>query len=101
MQTDRMRELITDVCASVRDTLLAKNRDYGGSAFESPILAPDIDAGAGIRVRASDKVARLHRLYAGNTAEVAESIEDTERDLIGYLVLQIVKRRLDAGGEGA
>jgi len=37
--------------------------------------------------RMSDKVARIGTLTAGNKAQVAESLEDTIRDLAGYCLL--------------
>ena len=70
--------------------LLKKNADYGSSAWQSPVLAPECDSGAAIRVRMSDKIARLSRLLAGSAPEVAdESINDTIRDLGAYCLLYL------------
>lgn len=71
--------------------LLRKNADYGSSAWQRPLLAPDCDVSAAIRVRMSDKIARLQKLLGGSKAEVSESIEDTETDLAGYLILDLAR----------
>jgi len=73
-------------------TLLKKNADYGGSAWDRPVLAPDCDPGKAIRVRMSDKIARLERLLAGNESQIdSESIEDTLADLAGYIILDLAR----------
>jgi hypothetical protein len=72
---------------SVVDTLLRKNADYGGSAWQVPVLAPKLTPREAIQCRMSDKVARLARLLSGEKAQVSESIEDTMKDLAGYAVL--------------
>lgn len=68
--------------------LLRKNADYGSSAWQPPVLAPECDPDTAMRVRMSDKVARIQSLLAKDTAEVAEeSIRDTMRDLGAYCLL--------------
>jgi hypothetical protein len=72
----------------VTELLLRKNKDYGESAWTPPVLAPGLTARQTIQCRMSDKVARLHRLFSGATAEVNdESIEVTMLDLVGYGIL--------------
>lgn len=71
--------------------LLAKNRDYGGSAWQVPALAPHMSVGDAILCRMSDKLARMQRLLAGNTAAVEESIEDTIRDFGAYCLLWLAR----------
>lgn len=71
--------------------LLRKNRDYGGAVWRSPILAPECDPGAAIRVRMSDKISRLVSLLEKGDAEVAESIDDTLGDLGSYCLLELVR----------
>jgi hypothetical protein len=87
---------------AMTDLLLSKNQDYGGSAWQVPTLAPSLDAGTAILVRMSDKIARLNKLLAsGAEAQVAESIEDTLRDLAGYCVLYLARpRKGSAEGSG-
>jgi hypothetical protein len=69
------------------ETLLKKNKDYGSSAFESPVLAPDLASRKALLVRMSDKVKRIAQLQKTGTAEVQESLEDTIGDLAGYCLL--------------
>ena len=74
------------------DTLLRKNTDYGSSAWQGPIMAPGTSIDTAIRVRMSDKIARLRNLLEPDSrAEVDESIEDTMRDLAGYIVLWLAR----------
>ncbi len=70
------------------ELILKKNKDYGSSVFEAPMLAPNCDMGTGILVRMSDKINRLQQL-AKNKAEVAESFDDTIRDLGAYCLLYL------------
>lgn len=68
--------------------LLRKNRDYGGSAFKRPILTPDLSAQSAIKVRMSDKIERINNLQKiEQSPEVEETVEDTWRDLAGYIIL--------------
>jgi hypothetical protein len=85
--------LIARVGVEVIELLLRKNRNYGGSVFTVPILAPDVDVDTAIRVRMSDKVARLQTLLKGDTDLVDESIDDTFADLLGYIILLIAYKR--------
>jgi hypothetical protein len=71
-------------------TLLRKNTDYGSSAFDPPLLAPNISGRDGILTRMSDKVKRIAQLRKTGTAQVAESLEDSIRDLAGYCILYLV-----------
>ena len=67
--------------------LLAKNADYGGSAWQIPTLAPGLSLREAIQCRMSDKIQRLQMLLSGKAPEVLESTEDTMRDLAGYCIL--------------
>ena len=68
--------------------LAQKHADYGRSGVRPPELAQHISAPDGILVRESDKLARLRQLQQrGYTPKVAESIEDTAFDLVGYAAL--------------
>jgi hypothetical protein len=77
--------------------ILHKNTDYGSSVWHAPVLAPECQTEAAIRVRMSDKIARLTRLLSGDAAQCAESIEDTVRDLGAYCLLWLARPR-DAEG---
>ena len=83
---DEQRQLAATGLAVV-SMLLKKNSDYGGSAWHTPLLAPRMSARQAIQCRMSDKVQRLQKLLAGDSAQVEESIEDTMRDLAGYAIL--------------
>lgn len=84
----KVRRMLREECTSLADTLEAKNRAYGNAAFDPIRIFSRLDAEAGIRVRLDDKLSRLAR---GETAG-----EDTELDLMGYIVLLRVARRLKA-----
>ena len=75
------------VCQEVCDILLEKNRCYGDSAINPIKVFSKVDNIEQINVRLDDKISRLMKgsAYAN---------EDTELDLLGYLVLKRVARRL-------
>jgi hypothetical protein len=73
-------------------TLLAKNADYGGSAWAVPTLCPKLECGDAILVRMSDKISRIANLLkADSKALVDESIEDTIKDLGAYCLLWLAR----------
>lgn len=76
-------------CDAVRDLLLAKNREYGNSALEPINVFSGLDAAAQIDVRIDDKLKRLQTIRQLDEVRVHE---DTEMDLIGYLILKRVAR---------
>lgn len=78
---------IAEVGVQIVATLLKKNKDYQGSAYQSPCLLQKLSPREGIQVRMSDKIQRLQNLLKGNAAEVKESVEDTVCDLSGYGIL--------------
>jgi len=82
-----VRSAIGDVCGQVRDMLLEKNRAYGNSALEPLRIFSRADALEQLNVRIDDKLSRIARgrEHGG---------DDTELDLIGYLVLRRVARTL-------
>lgn len=77
--------------------VLRKNHDYGASAWESPMLCPELSPGDAILCRLSDKIKRLTNLQSSNAAQVAESIEDTISDMAGYCLLWLARPK--NGGE--
>lgn len=70
--------------------LLRKNSDYGDSAWKRPLLKPTLDPGDAIMVRMTDKIERIAQLQTKD-AEVAESLEDTIRDLGAYCLLWLAR----------
>jgi hypothetical protein len=79
--------LIRDECQQITETLLEKNRKYGDSAINPVRVFSRADAVEQINVRLDDKISRI---MSGQT----DDDEDVELDLIGYLVLKRVQRRI-------
>lgn len=78
--------LIAEECDALRDMLLEKNKAYG-SSFSNPLrIFSKADVEEMINVRLDDKLSRLARGKAAG--------EDVELDLMGYLVLKRVLRRM-------
>lgn len=95
---------IGEACITLQAMLINKNRDYGDSVFNAPVMAPQLDPGLAIRVRMSDKIARINNLSKGFPSEpgdigrnlshqtvVNESLADTWLDLAGYAILEYVR----------
>ena len=89
MKRTDVQAAIAQVCDHVKRTLLEKNRAYGNSALAPLRIFSRADAIEQLNVRIDDKLSRLARgrEFAG---------DDTELDLIGYLVLRRVARTLAA-----
>jgi hypothetical protein len=83
------QEWIAEECDRVREMLVEKNRRYGNSALSPMRVMSQADTLEQIRVRIDDKISRLRGLQPNDT-------EDTELDLIGYLILLRVARRMAA-----
>lgn len=78
---------ITEICDEVKTILLEKNRKYGDSALNPKRVfskAPPIEQ---IKVRIDDKISRIMSAQDDDT-------EDAELDLIGYLILKRVAKRV-------
>lgn len=80
-------ELIIAECNALRDMLIEKNRKYGNSAIEPMRIASRASAEEQILVRIDDKLSRLKSMQPDET-------EDVWRDLLGYIVLLMVCRKL-------
>jgi len=85
------QQRLAEYGVKVVSTLIRKNNDYGGSAWQRPELADHLSPGDAILVRLSDKLARLKKLLKSDRAEVAESINDTLLDAAGYFILLVAK----------
>ena len=77
---------IWDECEALAEMLMAKNKAYGNSALEPLRIFSKANPEEQLRVRLDDKLSRLMRGEAAG--------EDVEQDLMGYLVLLRVQRRL-------
>lgn len=75
---------IAQVCDSIKEMLLAKNRAYGDSAINPVRVFSKASPEEQLLVRIDDKLSRLARGSAAG--------EDVVDDLIGYLVLLKVAR---------
>jgi len=84
------QKLITQECDAVKELLLAKNREYGNSALEPIGVFSGASAEQQIDVRIDDKLKRIQTTRNINSLQVHE---DTEMDLIGYMILKRVARR--------
>jgi hypothetical protein len=79
--------LIAGECNALKEMLLEKNKAYG-SSFSNPLrIFSKATVDEMINVRLDDKLSRLAR---GSMAG-----EDVELDLMGYLVLKRVLRKLE------
>jgi len=87
--------LIRAECKAVEELLLSKNEAYGNSALEPIGIFAGKDPERQIRVRIDDKLKRLQNMRevseVGNSTDHMPT-EDTELDLIGYLILLRVAR---------
>lgn len=91
-------EEIAKTFDEIRDLVLDKSRNYGvGKVFEPPRLAPNATAETAILTRLSDKIGRFETLLRGERDRVGESLDDTARDMIGYLALWLTYRRIQKG----
>ena len=88
------QQLIAETGVSIVELLIRKNTDYGSSAWTPPILAPGVDPDTAMRVRMSDKLARITQILASASDPlVNESIDETFGDLAGYLILLLAYRK--------
>lgn len=81
------QELIAIECDQLREMLLEKNRRYGNSALDPVRLFSRADPVEQILVRIDDKLSRLRAMEPDDT-------EDVEHDLMGYLVLLRIARKM-------
>lgn len=81
-----VQSAIAEECRAIEAMLLAKNKAYGNSALDPARIFSKADPMEQIKVRIDDKLSRL--------ARGSDAGEDVEQDLIGYLVLLRVARRL-------
>lgn len=88
------QKAIEEECDALKRMLLEKNRAYGDSALRPLRVFSRASSVEQILVRLDDKLSRLARGSAAG--------EDVELDLMGYLILLRVARRMEASvpGEG-
>lgn len=86
MTEKEFEQAVKNICNSVADMLIEKNKSYGNSALEPINCFYKGDAGTSIKVRIDDKLSRIMR---GNEFQG----DDTVWDLLGYLILLIVSQQ--------
>jgi hypothetical protein len=86
MEKTPTEELICEVCDEIKHMLLEKNRKYGNSALEPKRIFAKSDTIEQLNVRIDDKLSRIANRQN-------DEDEDVFRDLIGYLVLKLVKNK--------
>ena len=82
---ETFEEKVAEITDSIREMLLEKNRKYGNSALEPLRIFAKSDSEEQINVRIDDKLNRIK-----NRAN--DEDEDVIKDLIGYLVLKLIKQ---------
>lgn len=83
----KIERMIEETCDEIKCMLMTKNRKYGNSAIDPVRVFSRADAVEQINVRIDDKLSRI------KSAQKDED-EDVEKDLIGYLILKRVARRM-------
>lgn len=83
---EEVAPLIEAECDTLKLMLLEKNRDYGSSAINPVRIFSKASSVEAILVRLDDKLSRLARGSAAG--------EDVEKDILGYLVLLRIARKL-------
>jgi hypothetical protein len=85
---------LQQVLGEVGAILTAKNRAYGNSALAPLRIFSQASSDEAIAVRLDDKLSRI----ANAVRSGQKDTEDSELDLLGYLILRRVGRRLREGG---
>lgn len=84
---DEAQELIAQECDKVKKLLLSKNRKYGNSVLDPERIFSKSNTIEQINVRLDDKLSRIK-------TQEEDDKEDSEFDIIGYLIIKRVKRIL-------
>ena len=85
---ENVQNLIAEECDAIKELLLRKNKEYGNSAIQPKRMFSNASPVEQIRVRIDDKLSRI------STRGDKKILEDTEQDLMGYLILLRVAKRL-------
>ena len=81
------QELIIQECEALKVLLLEKNRKYGDSAINPTRLFSKASPVEQINVRLDDKISRIK-------SSQSDEDEDVELDILGYLILKRVAKRV-------
>lgn len=88
------QQLIKAECESVCKLLIEKNRAYGDSAIHPVNVMSPVSAVQAIAIRLDDKLSRIKNCGGLEAALNSTAVEDTVQDLIGYLVLARVAKKV-------
>lgn len=81
------QKLIAEECDAIKSLLLEKNRKYGNAALAPIQIFSKSEPEEQINVRLDDKLNRIRNRQN-------DEDEDVEWDLLGYLILKRVARKL-------
>lgn len=84
---DDVQKEIRKVCDDIAELLITKNRKYGNSALQPSRIFSKASPIEQINVRIDDKLSRIKN-------QQEDEDEDVEKDLVGYIVLKMVYKRL-------
>jgi len=87
------QKMIVEECQAIQSLLLEKNRKYGDSAINPVRTFSQASPIEQINVRIDDKLSRIK-------SSQDDEDEDVELDLVGYLVLKRIARRLLVQAKG-
>jgi len=90
MTEDPVKVAIMTECMELAEFLLSKNGSYGNSVLEGLGVFSGLGTIAAIDVRIDDKLKRIRNARINGKTDA----EDSEKDLIGYLILKRVCRRV-------
>ena len=94
---DKFERDVRSVLEDIADLLIDKNKKYGDSALNPQRIFSRASVIEQIDVRIDDKLSRIKNMNTNNIEDVKESIADSIRDLVGYLVMrEIAKRRQES-----
>ena len=85
--SDSHFEETSDILRGILEMVAKKNHDYGSAVFRVSCCVPSLPISSTILVRVSDKFERFWNLTDGKRNFVVESVEDTVKDIVGYLFL--------------
>ena len=83
-------EVHKEICNEGHELFKAKDADYGGAYSETRKEFPNV-----ILLFLTIKLNRLKHLMNGNSPNVAESIDDTLKDMSNYCNMELTERRLE------
>lgn len=87
-----IQNMIIEECDKIKEMLLDKNQKYGNSALSPKRIFSKQNSVEQIKVRIDDKLSRISNI-SSNPELVDE--DDSEKDLIGYMILLRIAKRLN------